>query len=359
MAAPDRKSWKRFERIIAAIELATSHGATVTWNESIEGRQFDVAVRFAKGPHQYLTLIECKEQKHPVAVEKVDAFATKSRDAKANKAVLVSASGFQAGCLEVAKRHGIELLRLNEKMKEPPGADSAPEQTTLGAYKFVIHFADARPPLPIPESNNRLDYLLAHGVVRQQAARETLKHLLDRVLSTVPLPDEYEKAEPMEISLPGTIMEIPTLLEPAPVRSLAFEVIKQRKRFVSMSGMDDHLARKVNLSFELFDCVQNRPVTTVDALALPIGLGTVFKPGTYYTSMLEQNYYCERLENGSVWLVLVEGYSHGNLFQAKLRAKDDVSKYYVEITDFPEILRLQKMYQRLQQAAPARNPHSG
>ncbi len=54
MAGPDKKSWRRFERIIAAIELATSQGATVVWDEQIDGRQFDVAVRFTNGPHQYL-----------------------------------------------------------------------------------------------------------------------------------------------------------------------------------------------------------------------------------------------------------------------------------------------------------------
>lgn len=357
MSAPDRKSWQRFERIIAAIELAATHGAAVTWDENIEGRQFDVAVRFTNGAHQYLTLIECKEQKQPVSVEKVDAFATKSRDAKANKAVLVSASGFQNGCLGVAKRHGIELMRLNEKHNLPPGADQLPEQTTLGAYKFVILFEGTRAPLPIPESNNRLDYLLANGIIRQQGEQESLKHLLDWVLHKVPMPEEFEKPEPVKISLPGAVLEIPTLLEAAPVRALSFEVIKQRKRFVHMMGMDDHLARKMNLSYELFDCLYNRPVLTVDALELPIGLGTIFKPGAYYTSMLEQNYYCESVENGSVRIVLVEGYAHGNLIQARLRAKLDVSKYYIEIVEFQEILRLQKLYQRFwEQNAAKKKP---
>jgi hypothetical protein len=47
-----------------------------------------------------------------------------------------------------------------------------------------------------------------------------------------------------------------------------------------------------------------------------------------------------------VWLVLVEGYTHAKLVQARLRAKIEVQKYYVEITDFDEIRRLQKMYQK-------------
>lgn len=346
MNAPDKKSWQQFERIIAAIEMATSRGAKVTWNENIEGRQFDVAIRFTNGPHQYLTLIECKDQKQPVAVEKVDAFATKARDAGANKAVLVSSSGFQSGCLAVAKRHGIDLFRLNERLKMPPGADQAPERTTLGAYDFIIHFMEARAPLPIPESNNRLDYLLSKGVINLRGAKESLKHMLDRTLSQISLPKEFEQPEAVKIPMMGALLEIPTLLEATPVRSLSFQLVKQRKRFLPPSGMDHHLMQKLNLSFEMFDCVREIQVTAIDALDIPIGFNTTFKPGSYYTNMLDQSYYCESIENDSVWIVLIEGYSHGNLIQVSMNAKLEVSKYYVEITDLPELLRLQKMYHR-------------
>jgi hypothetical protein len=346
MATPRRARWTRFERIIAAIELATSRGATVTWDENIGGRQFDVTVRFTNGPHHYLTLIECKDHKSPVGVEHVDAFVTKARDAKANKAVMVSASGFQSGCVPVAQRHGVDLFRLNERFLEPPGADQVPFEPTLGAYGFVIHFPGARAPLTIPETNNRLDYLLAHGVVRKDGRTGSLKAILDQVMQTIPMPAEVGRPQEMEMPLEGAIMEIPTLLESSAVTSLTFTVEKTMKKFIPAMGMDHHLALKMNTSFEMLDCIANKPVTAVAALDLPIGFNTTFRPGSYYTSMLEQNYYCERVEDGKVWLVLVEGYSHGQLFQARMSAKLDVSKYYVEITELPEILRLQKMYQR-------------
>lgn len=64
MTLPGKREWRDFERIIAAIEIATNRGATVTWDEDIDGRQFDVAVRFTNGPHQYLTLIECKDPRN-------------------------------------------------------------------------------------------------------------------------------------------------------------------------------------------------------------------------------------------------------------------------------------------------------
>jgi hypothetical protein len=54
------KKWKKFERVVAAIHVAENSGATVTWNEHINGRQFDVAIRFKFQFYDYLTLIECK-----------------------------------------------------------------------------------------------------------------------------------------------------------------------------------------------------------------------------------------------------------------------------------------------------------
>lgn len=88
------------ERLVAAIHGAA--GTSVAWNERIDGRQFDVVMRHKNGLHDYLTVIECKDLNRRVSVADVDALATKSRDAGANKAVIVSAVGFQSGAVRVA-----------------------------------------------------------------------------------------------------------------------------------------------------------------------------------------------------------------------------------------------------------------
>ena len=59
------KKWKMFERVVAAIHLAEQKGATVRWNETIKGRQFDVTVRFKNGLYEYLTVVECKDYATP------------------------------------------------------------------------------------------------------------------------------------------------------------------------------------------------------------------------------------------------------------------------------------------------------
>jgi hypothetical protein len=108
------KKWKKFERLVAAIHMAENSGATVTWNEHINGRQFDVAIRFKSQFYDYLTLIECKDEQTRVEAEDVDAFVTKSRDAGANKAIIVSSSGFQSGAKIVAENHNLDLYTLTE-----------------------------------------------------------------------------------------------------------------------------------------------------------------------------------------------------------------------------------------------------
>jgi len=46
--------WKEFEKIVAGIHSQFSENCHVTWDEEINGRQFDVVVRSTIGPHKYL-----------------------------------------------------------------------------------------------------------------------------------------------------------------------------------------------------------------------------------------------------------------------------------------------------------------
>ena len=86
------KKWRKFERLVAAIHVARQNGATVIWNDKINGRQFDVTIRFDAGFYDYLTVIECKNYSTAVKAEKVEAFITKASRAKANKAIMASTS---------------------------------------------------------------------------------------------------------------------------------------------------------------------------------------------------------------------------------------------------------------------------
>ena len=116
----DFPNWEEVELLTAALHHESTEGAIVTWNDKILGRQFDVTVRFSKGGYKYLTIVECKNEKTRLAVKEVEAFVTKSRHVHANKAVMVSTSGYQSGGIDVAQREGIVLLDLEERMDPSP-----------------------------------------------------------------------------------------------------------------------------------------------------------------------------------------------------------------------------------------------
>jgi hypothetical protein len=107
------------ERIVAGIHAATSTGADVTWNEKINGRQFDVVVRFQLGTLSYLVLVEVKNRTRKASASDMEAFALKARDQNASKSVFVTVAGFQSGAIDVAKRHGLDLFTITFDHDKP------------------------------------------------------------------------------------------------------------------------------------------------------------------------------------------------------------------------------------------------
>ncbi len=102
---------KEFESIVAAIHRQFANGAVVTENEKIVGksgrvRQVDVAVRTSVMGYKVFILIECKDYKKKIGIDKVDELIGKIEDVGAEKGVLVSNSGFTKDALERAKKDG-------------------------------------------------------------------------------------------------------------------------------------------------------------------------------------------------------------------------------------------------------------
>src|SRR3546814_12920698 len=84
------------ERVVAGIHAVSSGDAEAIWNESINGRQFDVVVRFQLGTLAYLVLVEVKNRSRRASAQDVEAFVTKAPDQQATKAASAPVAGFQA-----------------------------------------------------------------------------------------------------------------------------------------------------------------------------------------------------------------------------------------------------------------------
>jgi Restriction endonuclease len=184
---PGADKWKHFERLVAAIHQAADQGAQVRWNETIKGRQFDVTIRFRRGLYDYLTVIECKDYGKPVAVEKVEAFVTKSADVQAHHAVMASASGFQHGARDVARRHNLTLIHVTDSVEVDLALFSARWTGTTEAFhiqsvELEYTGGDKK---TLPDGADAMEYYVKHILIRWGSNCRTLDDIIPVALSKI------------------------------------------------------------------------------------------------------------------------------------------------------------------------------
>lgn len=107
-----------FEKLAAAVQKRLDPGATVTWNEIINGRQIDVAIRGTVGSATVLVVAECRDYRRPLGEDHVDRFDSVAREVGANRALLVTRTGFTRDALDKAAKVGIDTCVLREAVDD-------------------------------------------------------------------------------------------------------------------------------------------------------------------------------------------------------------------------------------------------
>jgi hypothetical protein len=121
--------WKRFEKRAFEIQKSISAANTdVKLNDHIIGesganRQVDISIRSRVGSYPILVVVECKYHKTPVDVAHVGGFIGKMRDVRANKGVIISASGFTKAAINEAGKNDVDLRRLIDTESVEWGSD--------------------------------------------------------------------------------------------------------------------------------------------------------------------------------------------------------------------------------------------
>jgi len=96
-------------------------------NVKIEGpdgkREIDILITYLTNNIEHKTIIECKDYKRPLTIEKLDAIASKMKDVKANKAIMVTRSGYSKQSKSKAKRLNIDLFTAHQASSEKWGID--------------------------------------------------------------------------------------------------------------------------------------------------------------------------------------------------------------------------------------------
>lgn len=335
-------NWKKFERVVAAIHRVQASGGDVRWNDTIDGRQFDVTVRFKFGVHEYLTVIECKHYSGRVSVETIDAFVTKARDAKANKAVLVSSNGYQAGCFEVAARHGVSLLVLSESVAEDVAKFTGEFTPAINVYRVEL-VLDTGQTFELDEEAGRLPYLMRHTKLKGEPGVSSTQEVLDRWQRSRPALS-FDTESDAEIKLAaGTRAFVPYEGEFG-VQALRFRYKLVNAQIVLPSGLDPRIQDSLSTEYQLTDEGGN-VLQTAKLRDLPLSAENSVEPEKFYSQANGFHYYCYKVLDQMVTWIAIETYQHGHLAQATLTQKIEYSKYFFEVTDAKTLMRLNRMLQ--------------
>ena len=214
------------ERVVSGIQAVSTDGANVQWNEKLNGRQFDVVVRFRLGTLRYIVLIEVRNRKRPTSASDIEAFTLKARDLLANKVVFVSRAGFQRGAIKVAESHGTDLFSISFDTTEVswptegtffvaqrPGREHVPATISFGEprpmprfERICLIYSDGRKGL-VPTELSQMTYYLAQTTLSDGRVLfdplehiAAMKHRVGKVttckvsfdpLVTIEPPDQY------------------------------------------------------------------------------------------------------------------------------------------------------------------------
>ena len=326
---------------MAAIHYAETQGATIVWNDVINGRQFDITLRFKVGLHEYLTVIECKDYKDKISVEKIDAFVTKARDANASKAVFVSSNGYQSGCFTVATRHGVRLLTLDERVDVDIDSIAAEIVPALNIFNVRLILRGGNEYL-LEEEEGRLPYLMNNIGLIVSGNRTTPNAFISSWRPNISLLTSEMEYEQVLVFPKETSAVIPFETEVQP-ESIKF-AYKLTKAFIPKAPiLDNHILEGMGTFYKLTDETGN-VVRKLTAQDVKLGFDTKLEAGKFYfTPSLHTYYYCEKIENSDAYFILVESYQYGMLLQARLVLETKYAAYYVEVTDKKRLERLQRM----------------
>lgn len=334
-------NWKKFERIVAAIHRTQASGGEVRWNDVINGRQFDVTIRFRYGLHDYLTVIECKHYAGKVSVETVDALVTKARDVQANKAILVSSNGYQSGCLTVAERHGVSLLVLSEKITDDVSRLAAAFAPALDIHGVRLILRSGKF-FELEDAGGRLAYLMSHTRIVGHPGVATPDELIRNWQLSRPaillkgenkvsieMTDGAKIIVPYDGEFEATHFQFQCEIVEAPIENGPM--------------VDGRIRSALATEYQLSDAC-GEVLHTARMRDLALGEPDGVRSGQFYSQPdLGINYYCFKILDGLVTWIVLENYQHGILFQATLKQKTEFAKHYVEVTDKGLLIRLNLM----------------
>ncbi len=333
------KRWKLFERYVAAVERVDHPGAVVKWDETINGQQFDVTIRWKQGRYDFLVVVECRDKARRVQRREVSALAQEAQSVNASKAVLVSRAGFQSGCFEKARETGVTLVQLDEVHEVPPRW----RETTLAIWLYDVKLVAAG-----GEVLRELSDEEAHSaVVSSEEANRTLGEVMSDALRRQGIDRKAERQAHVEalVDLPrgATVAHEAWQVAPAAVSVTATLAPASLPR----RGFDPGILGR---SLRVTDAVTGE-ARTYSLWDLEPGIDTEFRRGDFYMEVATGNEsLCENIDGDDATLFVVRSRQFGKelAFGPFGVSISEVRRRYVRIEDAALLAELQARAAKLQ-----------
>lgn len=347
------------ERIVAGIHAVTTEDAEVTWNETINGRQFDVVVRFVVGTLRYLVLVEVKNRTRKASVEDLDAFINKARDQLANKAVFVTAAGYQSGALAVAERHGVDLFTVAFDEQEvevsqsstyivmrhpnaPAIPDGAVPELKIGAVETILAIEQAtliyanRKRWVLPDEQSQMRYYVEKTLFDDGSS---LNDFMQTLRLPVPKPGETLR-ERLKVK-PARRITPPDDYYYPQGKLAAIECVIASREARGLSG-NIQIDPSVFRHPVVYTNVQTGEANRFSLDQLPLGAKQV-EPGSFYFNLHPLRYfYCDSIDDGLIRWLMVESFQSGHKHNSTFTQKVRYSPYYIPVTDKVILKRLNR-----------------
>lgn len=147
------KAGDEYRELVGKVMAVLDPGSAVKTEQWITGpdgeRDMDVEVRGTLNGAPQFVLVECKDHARPIGIGFVDAFESKVRDLRANRAIMFSNSGFTRDALKKAERVGIEMASAikaaDHTVKVQVSRSVIARRLTLTFENFVIFPFDGHP----------------------------------------------------------------------------------------------------------------------------------------------------------------------------------------------------------------------
>jgi len=346
--------WKAFETLVARLHIqqlsplieAVAQGKQlgqvfafrVYWNLYKRGRrtgqdrQIDVAIVATLGMQEILIAVECKDT--AVEIGDVEAFYSKLDDLGAHKGIIASSVGFQEGAKRAAEAYNLDTFHITQEIPiKITVTRTVPyfRPELIGIYYEPP--TDIEPKLMNRDSNDALISYPSGIRVRASKLVKEIFELGEPELNSWPPSIEYAVPDGTQLVLPDGQLPLAKIYLIVRFRSVGESVVLP---------LPDH-----PLTFSVRNVMSGRE-TKVSASEVPMTVPRVVDGGRFYINLMCQCYYCEKVEDDLITLLLLEDRQHGTTISARLTAARKQSVFYFPIEDQALVKRLGESLQRYQ-----------